>query len=60
MKYIVRITATGQFVRIAQDGKVVFTSHMGEATRFEDRPSADTVKNALPYSIGARRMEVKR
>lgn len=58
--YIIRITATGQFVRMDANDKVRFVSHRNDATRFADQQAADRALRAVPYSLGARRLQVNK
>lgn len=59
MKYIIKVTATGQFLRVLNN-KVSYVNHMSDATRFDSQPTAERAKACVPYALAPRRLEVRR
>ena len=61
MKHVIRIPVTDQYVRVdPATGRVSFTRLLCEATRFDDKAASAKVRGALPHSLGARTLEVKK
>jgi hypothetical protein len=61
MKHVIRIPAADQYVKVdPATGRASFTRFLGEATRFDDKAASAKVRGALPHSLGARMLEVKK